>query len=99
MDTKILYHDDQIQIHFYSKAECHILTLEKQILLLSRGVLEELARTPLANLKSKISAIDPSFDYTMGKYALPYERVAIAITQARVNELEDELRNSGKYAP
>lgn len=97
MDTEIAYQDDKIRIEYYPKADGHILILGKQILFIPRGTLEELARTPITKLKDKISAIDPNFDPALQKYASTYERVGLAISQARVKELEEELRDSHQH--
>ncbi|MDP3992151.1 MAG: hypothetical protein U1B79_01400 [Candidatus Pacearchaeota archaeon] len=82
----------KIRISSDSDADVHRLVIGgKYLIVLERGVLEELSRTSAEELKGKLDAVNPDSAYFLEKANLTYEAVGFAIAQARLIELEREF--------
>lgn len=92
-DEEILYDDGRIKIVYQPGRDGHGLIIGNQFLFLDRGILEELARTSSRGLIPKFNSIDSSFGYIFEREGLSYPTVGLAIAQARIKELENELRD------
>ncbi|MEK6847511.1 MAG: hypothetical protein AABX50_00095 [Nanoarchaeota archaeon] len=96
---EVLYEDPRLKISYFPERDLHSLLIDGNYSInLDRGILEELSKTPLTELRNKIDILDPSFiNYPWSKLGwkispLSSERIGYAISQARIKELEDELR-------
>ena len=86
-----LYEGRKIRIIYQPEADAHHLIIGENLIVLERGILDELSRTSPEGLEMKLDAVNPSSDYILKSEGLTYEAVGWAIAQARLVELEDEL--------
>ena len=94
MTEEILY-DKELKIISRPQADAHHLIIGgKYLIVLERGVLDELSRTPVEGLRGKLNAINPDSDSILRRGALSYEKLGWALTQARLIELELELNQA-----
>lgn len=89
-----LYEGRKMKITYQPKADAHNLVIGDNLIVLERGVLEELSRTPIEGLTAKLNAINPLSEDIFKKENITYEAIGFAIAQARIIELEEELRDA-----
>ena len=92
----ILYEDRNFRVEYNPVShEDHILYVtkngEEQGVHIPRGVLEEVARTKgLDNIERKLNTLNPSLKWVTEHDGLTMPDVALALTQARLKEVENE---------
>ena len=90
MSEEFLYSDGKIKIGYNPHSfEDHIAYFgdEEDIIHIPRGVLKELGETHgLENIASKIDTFNPNARYILSDYGLTINDLALAITQARIQE-------------
>ena len=94
---EVLDEDPRLKVIYSPERDLHSLIIDGDYSNnLEDGVLEELCKTPFSDLRNKLDIIDPSFihfQWSKG-HPLSSERIGYAISQARIKELEDELRDA-----
>ncbi len=92
-DEEILY-NRELKIIYRAQADAHHLIIGGHLIILERGILDELSRTPLEGLKGKLNAVNPDIDDILRRGDLSYEKLWWAIIEARFMELESELNDA-----
>ena len=86
--------DEKIKITYSNLSfQEYLLVLGPSHFFLGKGVLEELARTPIAEIKEKLNSIDPSIDGAAFNVQVGYTDLDFALKQARINDLEKQVSN------
>lgn len=93
-NDETLYKDPLLEVRFSPRHDGYYLILGSQSIFLMNGGLEELARTAVADMKRKVTAINPLGEFILERQGVSYERLGMAIAQARNRELEQELRQA-----
>src|SRR3989338_389963 len=107
-----LYDSEKIKITYFKDSfEEHSLIVGGVHFLLQRGVLEELARTPIIELRRKLSAIisdinhfttaeekptGRDIDHVALKSSVYYHELDFALKQARIKDLENQISGLAK---
>ena len=74
-NEEVLY-DKELKIIYDPKADSHYVIMgRKHSIILQRGILEELSRTPLEGFRGKLNVINSDADHILRKEALSYERL------------------------
>jgi hypothetical protein len=93
-NEEVLYEDKEIKIIYASDREVYFLTFGTSFVTIPENTLDELAKTSHHLLRGKLSTLEPSLEYFLEKAHLLYERIGLAISQVRISELEEELRDA-----
>lgn len=92
MADDVLYDDGKVKVSYFKDlVDEHVLHIGDQGFILQRGILEELARTPIVNIQRKLSAIDSNIDPALIRSEIFYHEVDFALKQAHIKDLETQV--------
>ena len=96
LEGKVLYHRDNIAIAQNPKTiDEHDLIMGKNHLYLGRGILRELAEADKEHFRISMDTLSQqTFSYILTENLLRQNDVMVAFSQARIKELEEEMRNA-----
>lgn len=100
MADDVLYDDGKVKVSYFKDlVDEHVLHIGDQGFILQRGILEELARTPISSIRSKLSAIDPNIDSALLLANIFYHEIDFALKQTRIRELETQVNELARKIP
>ena len=98
-DEEVLYDIGKIKIVYQPSRDGHGIFIDGQLVFLARGILEELSRTPGKDLIHKLNLVDDGLGYILEREGITPITLGLAIAQARISELENELSSSYRSLP
>jgi len=88
MASKVLYEDGQLKVEVSREEERCSLWIGDTSYIFSRDAMIELAKTSRGDLASRLDGINPLILINAGEKGLTPDAVGMALSQARVREIE-----------